>query len=61
MKLNFKKCIPVMASDGFLPPDIVRLCSKNSIKGIVQPGGSKNDQVITGLLTKIKSQWFLQG
>ena len=47
MKSNFKKSNPVLASDGFFPfPDIVKLCSKNNISGIIQPGGSKNDESV---------------
>ena len=35
----------VMASDAFFPfPDCVELAAQNGIKGIIQPGGSKNDQ-----------------
>ena len=45
MKSNFKNSKPVLASDGFFPfPDIVKLCAKNNTSGIIQPGGSKNDQ-----------------
>ena len=37
----------VLASDGFFPfPDIVKLCSKNNIKHIIQPGGSINDKSV---------------
>ncbi len=47
MKSNFKKFNPVLASDGFFPfPDIVKLCSKHNISGIIQPGGSKNDESV---------------
>lgn len=36
----------IMASDGFFPfDDIVKECYKNNIKSIIQPGGSKNDQM----------------
>lgn len=36
----------VMASDAFFPfPDCVELVQKEGIKSIVQPGGSKNDQL----------------
>ena len=42
-----KKYNPVLASDGFFPfSDIVKLCSRNNIKGIIQPGGSKNDKEV---------------
>ncbi len=45
MRSNFKGSKPVMASDGFFPfSDIIKLCSKNKINGIIQPGGSKNDK-----------------
>ena len=34
-------------SDGFFPfPDIIKICSKNNIASIIQPGGSKNDQMV---------------
>ena len=37
----------VLASDGFFPfPDIVKLCSNNNIKYIIQPGGSINDKSV---------------
>jgi len=43
----------VMASDGFFPfPDIVELCSKNQIAGIIQPGGSKNDRDVINAANK---------
>ena len=36
----------VMASDAFFPfPDCVEECAKAGIKAIIQPGGSKNDQL----------------
>ena len=42
-----------MASDGFFPfPDIVELCSKNQIAGIIQPGGSKNDRDVINAANK---------
>ena len=44
---NFPKSHAVLASDGFFPfPDIVKICSKNNIKGIIQPGGSINDDKV---------------
>lgn len=47
MKKNFKNSNPVLASDGFFPfPDIIKLCSANNIKGIIQPGGSLNDKIV---------------
>ena len=62
MKSNFEKCTPIMASDGFFPfPDIVKLCSKNNIKGIVQPGGSKNDQEVIKVANKNKISMVLTG
>ena len=62
MKSNFKKCLPIMASDGFFPfPDIVKLCSKNNIKGIVQPGGSKNDQEVIKVANENKISMVLTG
>ena len=43
----------VMASDGFFTfPDIVELCSKNQIVGIIQPGGSKNDRDVINAANK---------
>ncbi len=47
MKKTKLKTYSVMASDGFFPfPDIVKLCAKNKIIGIIQPGGSKNDNIV---------------
>jgi len=44
-KKKYKGDSIVLASDGFFPfPDIVKLCSKNNIKYIIQPGGSINDK-----------------
>ena len=44
---NFPRSTSVLASDGFFPfPDIVKICSKNNIKGIIQPGGSINDDKV---------------
>ena len=55
MKENFKKTSSVMASDGFFPfPDIIKLCSKNNIIGVIQPGGSKNDNDVINAASKIK-------
>ncbi len=62
MKSNFEKCTPIMASDGFFPfPDIVKLCSKNNVKGIVQPGGSKNDQEVIKVANQKKISMVLTG
>ncbi len=45
-KFNFHLQGAVMASDAFFPfPDCVELASKHGIKAIIQPGGSKNDQM----------------
>ncbi len=48
LKANFsKKRKVVLASDGFFPfPDIIKLCVKNSISSIIQPGGSINDEMV---------------
>ena len=46
MKKNFKNTKAVLASDGFPFPDIVKLCAKNNIIGIIQPGGSLNDELV---------------
>ena len=47
MRENFDNVRPVLASDGFFPfPDIVKLCSKNNISGIIQPGGSNKDEIV---------------
>ena len=47
MKKKFPKTKAILASDGFFPfPDIVKLCSKNNILAIIQPGGSRNDELI---------------
>ena len=36
----------VMASDAFFPfPDCVKIANKEGIKAVIQPGGSKNDQL----------------
>ena len=44
---KYKGSNTVLASDGFFPfPDIVKLCSKNNIKNIIQPGGSINDKSV---------------
>ena len=44
---NFKNTKAVFASDGFFPfPDIVKLCAKNKITGIIQPGGSLKDELV---------------
>jgi len=46
-KENMKSEKTVLASDGFFPfPDIIKICSKNNIACIIQPGGSKNDQMV---------------
>ena len=43
---GFKLDGSVMASDAFFPfPDCVELAGKAGIKAIIQPGGSKNDQL----------------
>ena len=53
---------PVLASDGFFPfSDIVKLCSKNNIKGIIQPGGSKNDKEVIDVANKNKISLVLTG
>jgi phosphoribosylaminoimidazolecarboxamide formyltransferase/IMP cyclohydrolase len=47
MRKNFKNTKAILASDGFFPfPDIVKLCSKNKISGIIQPGGSLKDELV---------------
>ena len=47
MKNNFGKIHGVLASDGFFPfPDIVKICAKNNIMNIIQPGGSLNDKLV---------------
>ena len=47
MKTNFKIKSVTMASDGFFPfPDIIKLCANNYINSIIQPGGSKNDELV---------------
>ena len=44
----------VLASDGFFPfPDIVKICSKNNIKHIIQPGGSINDKSVIKAADKL--------
>ena len=44
----------VLASDGFFPfSDIVKLCAKNNINFIIQPGGSINDKKIKAEAKKL--------
>ena len=51
---KFKANDTVLASDGFFPfPDIVKLCSKNDIKYIIQPGGSINDKSVIKAADKL--------
>ena len=62
MKSKKKKYNPVLASDGFFPfSDIVKLCSRNNIKGIIQPGGSKNDKEVINVANKNKISLVLTG
>ena len=52
----------VLASDGFFPfDDIVELCSKNQIKSIIQPGGSKKDNEIIDVANKLKISMVFTG
>jgi len=52
----------VMASDGFFPfPDIVKLCAKNMIYWIIQPGGSKNDSSVIEMSNKKKISMVFTG
>ncbi len=52
----------VLASDGFFPfPDIVKICSKNKIKGIIQPGGSINDDKVIEEARKNKISLVFSG
>ena len=54
-KKKYKGDNIVLASDGFFPfPDIVKLCSKNNIKYIIQPGGSINDEKVIKEANKFK-------
>ena len=47
MNDNFGKTQGVLASDGFFPfPDIIKICAKNNILNIIQPGGSLNDDLV---------------
>ena len=51
-----------MASDGFFPfPDIVKLCSNNNVVGIIQPGGSKNDEIVVNTADKFKIPLIFTG
>ena len=53
MKNNFKNSKAIMASDGFFPfPDIVKICSKNNIIAIIQPGGALKDNLIVEIADK---------
>jgi len=45
-KFGFSLDNAVMASDAFFPfPDCVEIAGKEGINAIIQPGGSKNDQL----------------
>ena len=62
MKKNFKMTKAIMASDGFFPfPDIVKLCSKNNISGIIQPGGSIKDDQVVKVSEKLKIPMVFTG
>ena len=62
MKNNFRQVAAVMASDGFFPfPDIVKICSKNNIKSIIQPGGSLNDNLVIKEAQKLKINLVFTG
>ena len=62
MKKNFSKTDAILASDGFFPfPDIVKLCSKNNISGIIQPGGSLNDELVIKEAEKNNIQMVFTG
>ena len=51
---KYKESDTVLASDGFFPfPDIVKLCSKNNIRYIIQPGGSINDKSVIKAADKL--------
>ena len=51
-----------MASDGFFPfPDIVKLCSKNNVIGIIQPGGSIKDDQVVKVSEKVKIPMVFTG
>lgn len=44
----------VLASDGFFPfPDIIKICSLNNIKAVIQPGGSINDEKVIDQANKL--------
>tara|TARA_B100000035_G_scaffold311781_1_gene321950 strand:+ start:1127 stop:2665 length:1539 start_codon:yes stop_codon:yes gene_type:complete len=59
---NFPESDGVLASDGFFPfPDIVKICSKNNIKGIIQPGGSINDDKVIDEARKNKIPLVFSG
>ena len=60
MKSNLKKNIISFASDGFFLSRILLNYAqkRNNIKGIIQPGGSKNDKEVIMLQIKIKFLWF---
>ena len=60
MKKNLKNTKAVLASDGFFPfPDIVRLCAKNNIYAIIQPGGSVNDDLVIKTAEKFKNSNYI--
>ena len=61
-KENFRESYGVLASDGFFPfPDIIKICSKNKIKGIIQPGGSINDDKVIEEARKNKISLVFSG
>ena len=62
MKESSKTHNAVLASDGFFPfDDIVKLCSKNKIKGIIQPGGSKRDNEVIDAANKFDISMVFTG
>ncbi|MBS56914.1 MAG: bifunctional phosphoribosylaminoimidazolecarboxamide formyltransferase/IMP cyclohydrolase PurH [Rickettsiales bacterium] len=63
MKKNFgKNKSYVLASDGFLPfPDNITKLSKSGCRGIIQPGGSKNDSFIIEKANKYKIPMYFTG
>ena len=52
-----------MASDAFFPfPDCVEIAGKEGgINAVIQPGGSKNDQLSIDYCNKMKWLWYLLG
>ena len=56
MNDNFGKIQGVLASDGFFLFQTLKICAKNNILNIIQPGGSLNDKLV---IERLKSKKFI--